>query len=74
MPKQQIIAGAALIVTDTFGGEGSIVSNLRKGCATRKEADVLESFILALACEGVTFDARFEIALTTTLEHLANDC
>lgn len=50
---------------------GQIASNL-KSWITRGRADALESFLLALACEGVDLDLRFEQALETTVDAILN--
>jgi hypothetical protein len=71
MTEQHIVVDRIDVCTETSDGAGTITSNLRTA-VTRKEADVLEGFLLALACEGVTFDERYARALTTTIDKLAN--
>ncbi len=53
-------------------GGGKLTSRLRNGYATAREADILESFLLAMACEGIDIgSSAIAQALTTTLETLA---
>jgi hypothetical protein len=54
-------------------GSGVVQRGLVRGACTKKEAEVLERFLLALACAGVDLnDSKFEVAMTTTLDALAN--
>jgi hypothetical protein len=67
--KQHLIIGAIRVSAETVGGGGTITSNLRSE-VTAKEADVLEAFLLALACEGIGFDERHCRALAATVDAL----
>jgi hypothetical protein len=52
---------------------GRVVRGFNSEECTKKEADVLERFLLALACEDIDVDnPQFIAALETTLEALAN--
>ena len=54
------------------GNHGEIKSELKKHIS-RKRADALESFLLALACEGVSIgDTRIVRALETCVESISN--
>jgi hypothetical protein len=56
-----------------YGWEGAVERGFAKGDCTKKEAEVLERFLLALACECVEIDSpAFVLALEATLEALAN--
>jgi hypothetical protein len=60
--------GGAVIAGFAVGPED------HEGTCTKTEADVLESFLLALACEGVNLsDPAISKALRVTLETLANE-
>ena len=62
------------IVCETIGNAGSIKSDLKKHLGSKKQAYALESFLLALACEGVFIcDTRIVRALESIVEQIVNN-
>jgi len=76
MIHNSIIPAYRIVITTeqtAHGINGEIIQSALSEHFTRKETEVLERFLLALACEGVDVsDPRFSKAIDTTSDALFN--